>query len=366
MDAKILNFLGEFIDKSLEKEYFQQDMKKAMSYIKPVILLLGVLYTLFIIPDYLLIQDQRRFRAVLLCRILFIVLVVFLFLRLRYIKNYRLLSYWVTAYEIFAVLIFLFVFYQYETPDFLIQAFGVIIIILATFLVPNRWINMILVSIISITSFIGLSLYYLEDIKPSHLSAGIVYNLIVIVFSCVFSFRSQYYKRIHYVNNKELVRLSTTDPLTGAYNRAKFDDELDKCQAYSKRYQSPLSLIIFDFDDFKDINDTYGHLVGDQVIIETSAFIKETVRETDIFARWGGEEFVILLPNTELDAAVELAERLRQDIENLKFEKTNRITCSFGVVRLTAEDHAESFLDRADKLLYQAKNSGKNSVKVED
>ena len=360
---KRLNRLGEFTDKGLEKEFCNQDMKKAMTYIKPVILLLGILYTLFIIPDYFFIQSGERFRDVLYCRIFFILLVVFLLVRLNKTLNYRLISIWVTVYEVVAAVLFMFVFYQYENPDFLIQAFGIMIIILAVFMVPNRWGHMVMVSLITLASFAFLSLYFAKGISPSHFWAGIVYNLVVIVLGSITSYRSHSQKRINYVVNKELIRLSTTDSLTGIHNRAKFDEELDKCEASSKRYGTPLSLIIFDFDNFKDINDTYGHQVGDRVMVEVVAIIDEKIRGSDIFARWGGEEFVLLLPNTIHKAAADLAERLRLKICEHVFDVVGRVSCSFGVAELTRDEAAESLVNRADKLLYQAKNEGRNRVK---
>ena len=357
-----LNKFGEFKDKSIEDEFFNQDMKKAMNYIRPIILLLGILYTLFIIPDYFFIQSAERFGAVLACRISFILLVVFLLVRFNRTANFRLATIWVTVYEIFAVILFMFVFYQYENPDFLIQAFGIMIINLAIFMVPNRWIYMVLVAIITLASFTILSMYFVKDVGVSHFSAGIVYNLVVIVLGSITSFRNHSQRRINYIVNKELVRLSTTDPLTGIYNRAKFDEELKRCKTYSRRYDAPLSLIIFDFDNFKDINDTFGHPVGDRVMVDMVAIINEKIRGTDIFARWGGEEFIILLPNTAHKDAADLAERLRVETDRHEFDTAGRVTCSFGVVELTRDENAENMIDRADKLLYQAKNSGRNRV----
>lgn len=358
----ILNFLGEFTDKELEKEFFHQDMQKAIRYIKPIVLILGILNTLFLIPDYFLIHSTNTFKIIAASRLAFIISVIVLFLRTGHMKNFKVLAYWVTAYEATGISIFLFVFYQYESPDFLIQAFGVMVILLAVFMVPNRWTNMILVSLFVDTGFVILSLYSLKDIKASQFSAGVVYIIIVTFLCCIFSFRTHYYKRIHYINSKELLRLSTTDPLTGAYNRAKFDEELEKWVGYAQRYNAPLSLVIIDFDNFKKINDNFGHFVGDRVMIDSVSRIKNAIRETDVFARWGGEEFVLLLPNTPKLQAVELTERLRIQIAGHPFEKVGQVTCSLGVAELNENDDMHTFLHRADQLLYEAKSAGRNMV----
>ena len=358
-----INCLGEFSELALEKEFFQQDMQKAIRYIKPMVLMLGVLYTLFLIPDYFLISNKSTFISIAASRILFTLLIIELFIRIKDIKDFRLLSYWITAYEIISVLMFIFILYQYESPNYLIQAFGVMVIIIAVFMVPNRWLNMLVISLLVSISFISMSAYYLKNIKVSEFLAGVVYLGIVIILCSIIAFRNNYYKRIQYINSKELVRISTTDHLSGAYNRVKFDDELKHWVEYSKENDIPLSLMILDFDNFKKINDTYGHLIGDNVIIETAALIMDSIRETDIFARWGGEEFVLLLPNTNKAHAVDLTERLRKNIESYAFKEAGKATCSFGVAELSCNDDIKSLLQRVDKMLYRAKRAGKNSVK---
>jgi diguanylate cyclase (GGDEF)-like protein len=360
---KNINYLGEFSEYSLEREFFHQDMQKAVRYIKPIVLMLGILNTLFLIPDYFLIHNRDTFVLLATGRVLFILLVMGLFVRLRYIKDYRVLAHWVTAYEATSILLFLFIYYQYESPNYLIQAFGVMIILIAVFMIPNRWINTIAVSLFLSIGFIAISKYYVENIKVSEFSAGVVYIGIAIMLFSIIAYRNNYYKRIQYINSKELVRLSTTDHLSGAYNRVKFDDELKRWVAYSKEKNIPLSLMILDFDNFKKINDIYGHLIGDNVIIETSALIMNSIRETDIFARWGGEEFVLLLPNTNKVHAVELTERLRISIESHEFKEVGRVTCSFGVAQLAYDDDIKSLMQKVDKMLYRAKRAGKNLVK---
>ncbi len=163
--------------------------------------------------------------------------------------------------------------------------------------------------------------------------------------------------------NKELIRLSTTDPLTGVYNRAKFNQEFKRNIDYTKRYGTPLSLIIIDFDNFKRINDNYGHLAGDSVIVQFVEIVNKNIRTIDIFARWGGEEFVLLLPNTDLNQGMATAERLRCNIEKHVFAKADKITCSFGVAQYSNDDNMESLLHKADKMLYEVKSKGKNCVR---
>jgi diguanylate cyclase (GGDEF)-like protein/PAS domain S-box-containing protein len=159
-----------------------------------------------------------------------------------------------------------------------------------------------------------------------------------------------------------LKRQATTDALTGIFNRQKFSEELHREILEVQRYNHPLSLIMFDVDHFKMINDTYGHLVGDAVLKEITALVLEHIRSVDIFARWGGEEFVILSPNTAVTASQQLAEKLRQMIAQFRFSCPSTITASFGITQFLDDDVADSFINRSDMALYRAKERGRNRV----
>ena len=153
------------------------------------------------------------------------------------------------------------------------------------------------------------------------------------------------------------------DKLTGLFNRNRFDEIYAKEIKRARRYENDLSIIIFDVDDFKIVNDTYGHQVGDEVLKEMAQIVLTHVREQDITVRWGGEEFLILLPQTNLEGAVLAANKIRIAISEHSFtDKSLTITGSFGVAQLLNEDSEKDFISRADKLLYEAKKTGKNKV----
>ena len=158
--------------------------------------------------------------------------------------------------------------------------------------------------------------------------------------------------------------LAETDRLTGLFNKGKFNEVLKKEIERAKRYKRPLSLIIFDIDRFKRINDTYGHKVGDEVLRELAKVIKSIIRKTDFLVRWGGEEFVILAPETDLDGALKLAEKLRQTVEKHQFPTVKNVTISLGVAQYIDEETPEEFIIRADTALYKAKENGRNRVEV--
>jgi diguanylate cyclase (GGDEF)-like protein/PAS domain S-box-containing protein len=167
---------------------------------------------------------------------------------------------------------------------------------------------------------------------------------------------------------EELERMARTDALTGIYNRRHFyelvDTEVQRC----RRYKRPLAVMMIDLDFFKQVNDSYGHLAGDICLVSFVNFVSEALRTTDIFARFGGEEFIIALPDTSLDAATNLAERLRERISELDVvfnEQTISISVSVGLSEWgNNEETLQETISRADMALYQAKKNGRNRVEV--
>ena len=159
---------------------------------------------------------------------------------------------------------------------------------------------------------------------------------------------------------KRLEKLATTDLLTGLYNRRKFEESLIREIEEAKRYGKTFSIILLDIDFFKEINDTYGHQVGDYILQTIAKLIKKLLRRTDIVARWGGEEFVIILPNGKMKGAFQLAERIRKTVESTKFPIEKKCTVSLGVTEYQPNDTPHSLLKRADLALYAAKQNGRN------
>lgn len=163
---------------------------------------------------------------------------------------------------------------------------------------------------------------------------------------------------------KQLYSLSITDTLTSLYNRRFQLEMLRNSKNRADRYGEPFSILMIDIDNFKSINDQYGHNMGDLVLKKVSNVFIKNVRASDIVSRWGGEEFLILLPNTKLDGAVSIAERIRSQIETINIETLPKITVSIGVTSYKLSETIENLISRADKALYEAKVSGKNNVKV--
>ncbi|WP_301583793.1 GGDEF domain-containing protein [Halomonas alkaliantarctica] len=160
----------------------------------------------------------------------------------------------------------------------------------------------------------------------------------------------------------ELKRLATTDMLTGLINRSRFDYLLKHEIGRFNRYVRPFSLIMLDIDHFKLINDNQGHDVGDQVLAALAKLLEDNLRAADYCARWGGEEFMILAPETSLKQAVKLADKIRCCIRKAQFPSIGSVTVSLGVVEVTPDESQQSVMKRADNALYQAKEKGRDAV----
>jgi len=164
-------------------------------------------------------------------------------------------------------------------------------------------------------------------------------------------------KEIKHLN--ELSQLANYDKLTGIYNRRKLDELLNTEYKITKRYDRSLSALFFDIDHFKKVNDTYGHDIGDIVLSNLAELISSQIRETDIFARWGGEEFIILLPETTVEKAILIANEIMISLSTYHFPEVGKITLSIGISSLKKE-RLQTFTKRLDNALYKAKEEGRN------
>lgn len=160
--------------------------------------------------------------------------------------------------------------------------------------------------------------------------------------------------------NEELEKLYVKDKLTGLYNRYKLDITLEDEERRCARYNQVFGIIIIDIDDFKYVNDTYGHLTGDKVLIEIASLLKSNIRKTDTIGRWGGEEFLIIVPQSNKKDLLELSSKLKDCISNHDFKLNKSITASFGLS--IYQNDLNTLIKNADDALYKIKRDGKNSI----
>ena len=217
-------------------------------------------------------------------------------------------------------------------------------------------------------TFLGILIF----LSPDHslLPATLFTNCLSFSFLSFIVSRITYYSELNrfrqkmiIVEQKEMLQeLSSIDQLTKAYNRRKFDDLIANEIERANRYENRFSVLMLDIDHFKDINDTYGHIIGDEVLKEISRVVKENLRRSDSLIRWGGEEFVIIAVETTLPNALILGEKLRMLISAYNFPEVGRITSSFGVSSYRNGDSMDSLMKRVDDALYAAKKNGRNKV----
>lgn len=162
--------------------------------------------------------------------------------------------------------------------------------------------------------------------------------------------------------NRELELQASRDSLTGAYNRMKFDSFLENEIKRCNRYAHPMTLAMLDIDHFKSVNDRHGHAGGDTALCQLVSLVRGQIRESDVLARWGGEEFMILFIEATLDESRQVAEKLRQGIESHAFDVVGKLTCSIGLTQMLNDDTPESLNDRVDEALYEAKRNGRNRL----
>jgi diguanylate cyclase (GGDEF)-like protein len=197
-------------------------------------------------------------------------------------------------------------------------------------------------------------------------------DLISLTYSKWATLVKEYQEELREINsmlaNKtiEYETIASTDNLTGLYNRYKFSELYNSTYTSMIQRHNSMSLILIDIDNFKSVNDTFGHNIGDKALVNVSRTLSGALRNIDIIARWGGEEFIVLLPTADLNRAVKIAEDLRVEIELLKVDIIGHVSVSLGVAEVQEGEEMSDVIHRADKALYLAKNSGKNCVKTQE
>ena len=197
-------------------------------------------------------------------------------------------------------------------------------------------------------------------------------ELLRIIYNKWIDFIKEEGNRISKINEEllskanKLEEKASFDFLTKLYNRRKFNSFLEYEISKANRYKEQhLSLLLVDIDYFKNVNDTFGHLVGDNILQEISKILTICSRDTDIVARWGGEEFILMLPQTTIEQAILVAEKLRATVEKHKFDDVKHITCSIGVAQFHRNEDKDTLFKRVDSALYKAKKTGRNKVEIE-
>jgi len=201
----------------------------------------------------------------------------------------------------------------------------------------------------------------LEGVKKSFTGSVAIGTSVTFIVAVILIWSLNLYHR-------RLIDMATTDELTGAYNRREFEKVFSRAASKTKKDDEKLSIILLDIDDFKTLNDNYGHIIGDSIIKKVVAVISKCIRRDDLLVRWGGDEFIVLT-FSDIKAAVGVAERIRKEVEAINLEEdtviNSKITISSGVAEYAEGDNQDSLTQKADKALYKSKKDGRNRVSIE-
>lgn len=336
----------------------------SLNIIRLMISIIGFFNLVLLWADFFNIQDANARLIAVVLRVVFIIFMVVLLVCFKKIKTYKAFAFLITIYEFAAVCLFLYVFSLYSSPDFFIQVLGLMILVLAIFIIPNLWYNMVFAASVGSIGFFTLVYLTLENLDEQYFFASIIYVVMEILLCAGVSFYYRQYQQNEFYAKKELLRIYSTDPLTKVGNRVKLENEAEKWMEFCSRHKMDLALVLIDIDDMKKINDERGHLVGDIILYEAAQIMSDQLRKNDVCVRWGGDEFVLLLPKTNMDQAKHLSLRIQEAFANQDVADNLKITCSFGITSMHKGDSLDLLVQQADTSMYVAKKQGKNAIQT--
>ena len=362
-----INKLKKYVCLSDQKSAFYDYQLTAFhKYIGLVAFVLGIFNIALLIPDLIFMNGMSKKLFIIIFRLVFSGMLFLLSYKFKKITKMIVLFEIGTVFELLSIVEFLFVLNLYYQPDFMIQAMGMLIINIAVFLFPNRCLNMFVVSILGTAGFLIYSFFVMKPLNLEEFWAGVVYLSLAIFLCSLFALEIDKHQYNEFIAKKELIHLSSTDQLTQAWNRNKLVNEFNELQKYYGEHNLPLTLALLDIDKFKVVNDQNGHCIADTVLVEMVKLINCNLRSTDILVRWGGDEFILLFPNTYLGDTTVILERIRTAIEEFIFTDSIKITCSFGAVEKKDSFDLDTMIRRADSLMYAAKDLGGNRVQYDN
>lgn len=353
---------AEFQDKNLESRFFSENTKNSLKCLRYVFLISCSIFLLLFFFDYFFL-DAGGFHNIILYslipRLLIFALSLTIFAYSKKSTNFKMILDLMSYFVVFIFLTHLFMVSHFINVNLVFEVLDVVLVMLGLFFIPNRWLINLICSALTCVIFLIYGPHFLSGLTMDIIVELIIYFSWFIMIISMLLLRTNRYKRSQFSKGLELERLTLTDPLTKAFNRKACDNMINKmCEE-----KAGFSIILFDIDDFKKINDTYGHMIGDEVLVSIADTVRRNIRDGDTLARWGGEEFIILLANTSLESSVEIAEKLRNMIYASVFEGFHyEVTASFGVTECLPDDSLSSLMRRVDQFLYSAKRAGKNNV----
>jgi len=346
----------------LQSAYRKEKLRAAQRMIHIVCGIASTGNFLFLVADLALVQDQTVRLVIALVRYMFSIVLILMIRTLQNTKSESIFSTLVTLLETASYAIFLLVFWLYSTPHFMIQTLGLILFVLLLFIIPNRNWNRLALSIAGSVAFFLVAYFKIPSIPLNDLVAAITYAALTIGICAVTAFSIERHMFREFVVKSRLEQTSSTDYLTNVATRIRLEMEAERWIAFCRRQGLPLCVAFVDIDNLKKINDTFGHAAGDEVLKHIAQFIQSQLRGSDTIARWGGDEFVLLLPNVSLENAVALLERIQKTSMQIRFDHAGPVSFSSGVVEMGPDSTYLDMVAEADAQMYRSKNDGKAGV----
>ena len=357
-----VNRLGEFDDADTEELFFNAYMQSSKRLTRSLILLSGVVFSLLFLFDHLLPEEPGLRWLSFFVRSVVLVSAIITCAMIQSENRGRIAAVYITIYELIMSTGIISLVYYLEPDNLIKHGMIVILCVMFCFNVTNRWVFQLFFAATMIAQYLFVIHSAGQRLDNAFHIETISYLLLALLISGSHAYRIHYYRRTQFVREDQLRVTSVTDRLTRIYNRQKFDEVFQHWIRVSEDTSETFSLIMFDLDNYKHFNDTFGHLAGDTALVSVTRLVKGNIRSHDIFARWGGEEFMILLPFTPLVHAADLADRLRIKIGSFPMDTGGTLTASFGVTEFRKGDTQDVIIQRVDAMMYKAKKQGKNCV----
>ena len=359
-----LNTFCEFSHRDVEADFMEYEKTASLNTSRFLLLVLGLAFATFAVSDFIYYRHRSVFIVSVGLRMAVLILTVAVMSLLGKFKRYNNALLLVSATELAIFVVYLFNLFILQGQEATLQFMSIMLLILAVFLIPNVWKNCLFNGIVIFLGYIIYSAVFLDPDASPTLVQRTIYLGICLLACAISIYGRERSRRSQFAAEKLLEFMSIVDKLTSIYNRARFEYVLNMW--IKNMRHNPFCLILFDIDDFKKVNDRFGHPAGDQALVATSEVVTASIRDDDFFARWGGEEFVILFGKTGIVRAVELAERLRCAVEANPCGEAGHITVSIGVVQYRRGETLGMLVKRADDKMYEAKQAGKNRVVSEE
>lgn len=360
--AKTESGLHAATERNTHLVYDQYRLESSKKYIRIFAAIACALNLILLFPDWKQIPETADRVLVVCLRILFALSMIGAIFFVPKLRKFKQMALMVTGCEAVSLAIYLIAMPLYGNFNYMIQAMGVLSFILVIFLIPNRTLYVILLATFGPVGFFICAGTSAPMIDTNEFWASMVYILLAIVLCAVFATSTQRHQYREYIAKSKLEHLSSTDFLTDTANRFRLEEEAVRWMEFCRRQKMPLSLAFIDVDNLKSVNDRYGHAAGDAVLVDLARTFQQQMRSSDTLARWGGDEFVLLLPNTSLDNAVLFMQRIKSSLEKAETTASVSITWSCGIVQMRPGAGFHTLLSEADALMYEGKHKGRNAI----